>query len=281
MFHVKHAEKVSLKYPLILVHGAGYRDKTLGLNYWSRIPRRLADHGVAVYYGNTDGWASIEQNGEFLKQTILEVLEREGAEKVNIIGHSRGGLEGRYVISVLGMDHAVASLTTISTPHRGVKAMNLALRFPRWFYRLVAFLTDSLFRLIGDRKPDFLTGSRELSERLVRDFNRRCPDRPSVYYQSYAAQMDHFFGDPQYLLTWPLVHWTDGANDGLCPVESAKWGSFRGLVRPKGFFGISHAGIIDAYRIRYQGYGLSNGVTCIDIPDFYLNIVRDLAARGF
>jgi triacylglycerol lipase len=272
MFHVKHAERVSLKYPLVLVHGAGYRDKTFGLDYWARIPRRLADHGAAVYYGNTDAWASIEQNGEFLKRTILEVLEREGAEKVNIISHSRGGLEGRYVISALGMDYAVASLTTISTPHRGVKAMNLALRFPRWFYRLVASWEDSLFRLIGDRKPDFLTSSRELSERLARDFNRRCPDRPSVYYQSYAAQMDYFFGDPQYLLTWPLVLWTDGANDGLCPVESAKWGIFRGVIRPGGFFGISHAGIIDAYRIRYGD---------LDIPAFYLNIVRDLAARGF
>ncbi|MDR2402857.1 MAG: hypothetical protein LBD78_02395 [Spirochaetaceae bacterium] len=269
---MKHSEKVSLKYPLVLVHGAGYRDKTLGLDYWARIPRWLVDHGVTVYYGNTDAWASIEQNGEFLKRTILEVLEKEKVEKVNIIGHSRGGLEGRYVISVLGMDCVVASLTTISTPHRGVKAMNLALRFPQQFYRFIAFLVNSLFRLIGDRKPDFLTSSRELSERLARDFNCRCPDRPSVYYQSYAAQMGSFFSDPQYFLTWPLVLWTDGVNDGLCPVESAKWGIFRGVIRPHGFFGISHAGIIDAYRIRYKD---------IDIPKLYLNIVRDLAARGF
>jgi triacylglycerol lipase len=272
MFHVKHSEKISLKYPLILVHGAGYRDRTFGLDYWARIPQWLADHGVAVYYGNTDAWASVEKNGEFLKETILGVLKKERAERVNIIGHSRGGLEGRYVISVLEMDWAVASLTTISTPHRGLKAVNLALHIPRWFYRFVAFLVNSLFRLIGDRAPDFMTSSRELSERLIRDFNRRCPDKPSVYYQSYAAQMSHFFSDPQYLLTWPLVAMTDGANDGLCPVESAKWGVFRGVIRPGGIFGISHAGIIDAYRTRYKG---------IDIPAWYLNMVRELAVRGF
>ncbi|MDR1948409.1 MAG: hypothetical protein LBQ38_03385 [Spirochaetaceae bacterium] len=265
-------KKIPLRYPVILVHGAGYRDKTLGFDYWARIPKWLAGHGITVYYGRTDGWASIKTNGEILKRTILEVLEREKVEKVNIIGHSRGGLEGRYVISVLGMDYAVASLTTISTPHRGLRAMNLALRFPLWFYRLVAFFADRLYRLIGDREPDFLNSSRELSERLIREFNRRCLDRDSVYYQSYAAQMGHFFSDPQYLLTWPLVIWTDGANDGLCPVESAKWGNFRGIIRPRGLFGISHAGIIDAYRTRYRG---------VDILAFYLNIVRDLAARGF
>ena len=51
-----------LKYPLILVHGLGFRDKTFGINYWGRVPRLLAMEGVKVYFGKTDSWGSIETN---------------------------------------------------------------------------------------------------------------------------------------------------------------------------------------------------------------------------
>ena len=57
--------------------------------------------------------------GEDIKKKILEVIEKTGCEKVNIIAHSKGGLDSRYAISILGMDKYTASLTTISTPHRG------------------------------------------------------------------------------------------------------------------------------------------------------------------
>ena len=59
-----------------------------------------------------------------IKRSILEVLTKTGAEKVNLIAHSKGGMEARYMIKVLGMNTHVASLTTISTPHHGSKTMD-------------------------------------------------------------------------------------------------------------------------------------------------------------
>ncbi len=50
---------------------------------------------------------------------IKEILEETGSDKVNIIAHSKGGLDSRYAISCLGAAPYVASLTTINTPHRG------------------------------------------------------------------------------------------------------------------------------------------------------------------
>jgi triacylglycerol lipase len=191
---------------------------------------------------------------------------------VNILAHSRGGLEARYVIHSLGMAGRVASLTTISTPHRGARAMNVALRYPGWLYRFAAFLVNSCCRMTGDTNPDFYTGSRQLSEKWCRIFNRENPDSPAVYYQSYASMLRYFFGDPAYLLTYVLVKVYDGDNDGLCPVESARWTNFRGVVTTRGCFGISHGGIIDLYRVNYKG---------VDIPGFYLTIVRELAEKGF
>ncbi|MDR2486411.1 MAG: hypothetical protein LBD12_00455 [Clostridiales Family XIII bacterium] len=241
------------------------------IDYWGRIPKALADCGIPVYYGQTDAWGSIESNAECIRGRIGDILRDEGTEKVNIVAHSRGGLEARHAISTLGMAHAVASLTTIATPHHGVKAMNIALGLPLWFYRLVAFVVDRLARLFGDRQPDFFTSSRQLSERCCRRFNECNPDSPDVYCQSYAARMKHCFGDPFYLLMNPFIRLTDGENDGLCPVESAKWGEFQGVVVSQGLRDVSHIGIIDRYGIRYKGW---------DIPSFYVGIVEALARKG-
>ena len=41
--------------------------------------------------------------------------DKEPLEKVIIFAHSMGGLDARYMISVLGAGHRVASLTTIAT----------------------------------------------------------------------------------------------------------------------------------------------------------------------
>lgn len=42
-----------LKYPVLLVHGMGFRDGKY-INYWGRIPAKLEENGCKVYYGNQD-----------------------------------------------------------------------------------------------------------------------------------------------------------------------------------------------------------------------------------
>jgi triacylglycerol lipase len=265
-------KKISLKYPFVLIHGAGYRDKTLGfIDYWGRIPSYLSEHGVRVYYGGTDAWGSIEHNSEIIKNKIAGILEESGVEKVNIIAHSRGGLEARYFISALKMDHAVASLTTVSTPHHGVKAMNIAVKTPDGLYKFISFFVNGWFKILGDKKPDYFTSSRQLSEIYSIEFNKQNPDNESIYYQSYAAEMKYFFSDLNFIIMNPFIQMTDGDNDGLCPVDSAKWGDFRGIVTTQGAFGISHVGIIDTYKVKYKG---------VDILNFYLNIAKELSEKG-
>jgi len=266
-------EKTSLKYPVLFVHGAGFRDKSLGfIDYWGRIPNLFRKNGVVVYYGGTDAWGSIEKNAEILKKKISSIIKEKNTEKVNIFAHSRGGLEARYLISSLNMEHAVASLTTFSTPHHGVKAMNIAIKFPDSVYKFVTFLVNLWFKILGDKKPDFYTSSRQLSQKHCVEFNKNNPNKENVYYQSYAAKMKYFFGDIIYLIMNPFIALTDGVNDGLCPVDSAKWGDFKGIVTTRGIFGISHSGIIDSYRIKYKG---------LNILDLYMNIAKELSEKGF
>ena len=79
----------------------------------------MEKNGATVFYGNQESAASISKCGEELAMRIKEILKETNFEKVNIIAHSKGGLDSRYTLSKCGMDQYVASLTTINTPHRG------------------------------------------------------------------------------------------------------------------------------------------------------------------
>jgi len=282
---------IKLKYPLILVHGAGYRDKNFGINYWGRIPRYLAYEGITFFYAGTGAWGTVESNGELIKKAILAVLAKTGAEKVNILAHSKGGLEARYAISALGMENSVASLTTMSTPHRGVRAMNVALKFPLWLYRFITIFGNLKAKLIGDNASDFFRSSRQLAESWCSVFNRDHPDKGGIYYQSYASVLRFFFGDLMYLITWILVRVFDGPNDGLCPVETAKWGDFRGAVTGRRLLGVSHGGILDLYRLPFRGARIIPPFAGsplppeqrrpLKIPELYVSIIRELAEKGY
>ncbi|MDR3172769.1 MAG: hypothetical protein LBU19_00835 [Treponema sp.] len=268
----ENGQNIILKYPVLLVHGSGFRDKVLGINYWRRIPGEIEKKGIKVYYGGTDAWGSIENNAQILKSKIESIIKETGAGKINIIAHSRGGLEARYLISSLDLCNSIASLTTISTPHRGVKAMNIALHVPDFIYNFAAFFVNLWCKILGDKNPDFYKSSRQLSERECSDFNKINTDKSQVYYQSYAAKMKYFFSDIIYIFLNPFLMITDGENDGLCPVYSAEWGNFKGIITTGGKFGISHSGVIDTYRIKYKG---------MDIPKFYISILEDLSKKGY
>ena len=51
----------STKYPLLLVHGVGFRDFHY-FNYWGRIPRALKKNGARVFYGHQEAWGTVEEN---------------------------------------------------------------------------------------------------------------------------------------------------------------------------------------------------------------------------
>ncbi len=105
------------------------------------------------------------------------------------------------------------------------------------------------------------------------EFNRKYPDSPKVYYQSYASCVKHTLGDG--LLSIPnLLMFLAGAsrNDGLVTTESAKWGNFRKTFVSAGRRGISHGDMIDLKREDYKGF---------DVVEAYVEIVAELKGMGF
>lgn len=54
-----------------------------------------------------------------LAERIHQIINETGCQKVNVIAHSKGGLDMRAAIAFTDVVSYVASLTTINTPHRG------------------------------------------------------------------------------------------------------------------------------------------------------------------
>ena len=266
-----------LKYPVLLVHGMGFRENKI-INYWGRIPKALIEMGCDIYYGYQDSNADIKTNGEHIAKKIEEILAKTGAEKINIIAHSKGGLDSRYAISTLGIGNKVASLTTLSTPHNGSKTVDFFMKFPDALVKIVAFFTDVWFRVLGDKNPNTYSVFHSFTTKGADEFNRATPDFKGVYYQSYAFVMKNPFSDilmcPQNL----FVSLFEGQNDGLLTPDAVKWGNFKGIYSGVGRRGISHCDEIDVRRRRFSeksGEGVS------DIVNLYREIIVDLTKLGF
>lgn len=260
------------KYPILLVHGIFWRDWQL-FNYWGRIPKELKRNGATVYYGKQQSAAPMEIVAGELKRQILQIVAKENCEKVNIIAHSKGGLDARYMISCLGMEEYVASLTTICTPHSGSVLLDKILkRVPDSVLHTVAKRYNSVYKKLGDTEPDFYTGVLDLTTEKCAQFNRTAVNQGNVLYQSFASQMSGFFSAGFPLnIGYSILRRTEGENDGFVSIESSKWGDYLGCFCTKRKRGVSHGDMIDLMRENIRGF---------DVCESYVGIVKRLKARG-
>lgn len=265
------------RYPILMLHGVGFRDLKWPL-YWGRIPNALSGMGAELFYGQQDCWARVEDNAKTVKARIWQILEETGADKLNIIAHSKGGLEARMAASSLGMGGQIASITTIGTPHRGSKTVDRLLKAPDALYHVAALAVDNWIGLIGDTKPDFYAVCRDFSTEYAERFNRENPDVPGVYYQSFAGVMKTPWSDIHLSTANLIVKLFEGDNDGLVSVESARWGETFTLLTGRTNRGVSHYDEIDFRRAPLSAHRGGDGVS--DICDVYRRIVTDLAERG-
>lgn len=260
-----------------MMHGMGFRDDSL-FCYWGRIIGKLKKAGYKIYLGGGDSCGSIESNAKFVAEKFDKILEETGAEKLNIIAHSKGGLEARYLASTLGYGEKIASITTLSTPHNGSKTVDVLMHFPTVLIKIGCVFTNIWFRILGDKKPDTYSAINSFKTASAQKFNSENPDVKGIYYQSYAFVMKHIFSDVFMWLPSLVVWIIEGQNDGLLTPDAAKWTNFRGVVQSNTGRGISHADEVDMRRHRLSKKS-GDGVS--DITDFYLQIVKELDEKGF
>ena len=266
------------KYPIMLIHGIGYKDEDYE-HYWGRIPEFLKKHGAEIYFGNQDAFGNIEHNAAQIKISAEKALAETGADKLNLIAHSKGGIEARFMISRLGMAHRTASLTTLATPHRGILSMDKMKERAGVIYKGLLSFFNLMLIYDGGVKNTSLKAYEQLTADYMNVFNELVCDMPQVYYQSYAFDMKNSWSNPAMGIFYALVKGIEGPNDGLVSVESAKWGDFRGIYSGPGKKGISHPQVVD-----YGMKALTNrrtGGGVVDITDLYWDLVCRLKALGY
>lgn len=261
------------RYPILLVHGVFFRDSNY-FNYWGRIPKELEENGARIYYGNHQSAASVADSARELTQRIRQIVAETGCGKVNIIAHSKGGLDCRYAIAMLGAEQYVASLTTINTPHRGCEFADYLLsKIPQKQQNMVANTYNAALRKIGDPNPDFLAAVYDLTAAACNRMNAAVKDVPTVYYQSVGSRLNVASGGRFPMnFTYQLVNYFDGGNDGLVGEKSFPWGANYQFLTVNGVRGISHGDMIDLNRENFDGF---------DVREFYVQLVHGLKERGF
>lgn len=102
--------------PVILVHG--YVHNRSAFLVMSRALRKAGFrhvHGIN-YNPLKEDMATIAGD---LAAEIDEVLATSGARRVNIVGHSMGGIVARHYVQLLGGYDKVGTVITLGSPHRG------------------------------------------------------------------------------------------------------------------------------------------------------------------
>lgn len=125
-------------YPIVFAHGMGGFDDILGYDYWGD------DWGVFVldpcdgflettcngdintgqksFVASVTPLQSSEQRGYELYQDILGYMASSGAQYINLVGHSQGGIDMRKAAKLLYQNkgrQVVKMGISLSSPHRG------------------------------------------------------------------------------------------------------------------------------------------------------------------
>jgi triacylglycerol lipase len=248
------------RHPIVFCHGMlAYSTLRMqlpeDLNCFSPLGDFLRGRGFRVLFPQVPPTGGVVERAARLREQILNWT----GEPINIIAHSMGGLDARYLVTHLGMAEQVRSLTTVSTPHRGTYLAD-------WFVanfrqRVPLLLAMEAFGVNVD-------GFRDCRLDACRAFNERTPDRPEVRYFSYGGQVSHARVSPGLRRAWNLVMPVEGPNDGMVSVASSRWGQYLGTIHADHF-----AQTPDARFLRPD--------EDFDTLGFYSRLVEDLARRGF
>jgi triacylglycerol lipase len=261
------------------------------------VKAHLAAQGEVVDTPAVDPFNDSDTRGAELLVKVQAFLAQTGAAKVNIIGHSQGGLDARVVANL--RPDLVASVVTVAAPHRGSPIGDVAMK-------LLAdpneqAIVDGLVKLIGAPIYDTIGNATSVTKALylfsqpgITAFNQKHPDSPGVFYASLAGRSQlrgnegdctgdiglpfvaSFYGtvDPMNPLFDPFALTLDGTelyvNDGLVRAKDARWGEWWGCVPA------DHVDEIG--QILGQPPGLGNNWKYLEL---YTQIIAAMRSRGF
>ncbi len=248
------------RHPVVFCHGM-LAFSTLSmhlpkdLNCFSALRPFLRERGFRVLFPQVAPTSGVAARAQQLRDQIT----RWTNEPVNLVAHSMGGLDARYLVTHLGMADRVRSLTTVATPHRGTYLVD-------WFlanYRQRVPLLLALETLGVN-----IDGFRDCRPAACCDFNAQTPDMPQVRYFSYGGAVSQVHVTPVLRRAWSLLTAMEGPNDGMVSTASARWGEYLGTLHADHFAQTPDKTFVHPKED-------------FDALGFYVRLLEDLARKGF
>ncbi|MBF0204134.1 MAG: hypothetical protein HQK67_07420 [Desulfamplus sp.] len=149
------------KYPIVLAHGIAMNDIPNAIEYFNGVKKRLESKGATVFIAQVDKIAATGTKAyQFANYLNTQVYPR-GYAKVNIIGHSHGGIYPKYAMKFSSYKSPkygtktwslsptkVASMTQIDSPNQGTPVADFALGANGIVNGLVGTGVDTLYTTI-------------------------------------------------------------------------------------------------------------------------------------
>jgi len=292
------ATKPDIPSPLILAHGFSGFHNIGPIDYFYGVEPALVKDGHNVFITTVDPYNSSYIRGEQLRIQVEDILAQTGAKHANLVCHSQGGLDCRYVAHMLG--GRIGAVVMVSTPNHGDPVADVALG------AIPGPAKDALFSLLelfgkvildpnGKPDSDAQASLVAMSTAGVAEFNKVITDHPDVKYFSLGGRANGVLGDidcgspnelgwvsewdtktdATSLLMQPTAAILNAStsivpvNDGLVTVNSARWGTFLGCLP---------ADHIQQVCQIANNQKTSSGFYCVD---FYRTLANWLVERGF
>jgi triacylglycerol lipase len=115
------------RHPIVIVAGT-YASGPIADVAYGPLATRLRNDGYPVHIFDLPnlGFDDIAVTSNVLRQVVDNVLASTGSDKVDLIGHSQGGLVARHYVKYRGGDTTVDSLISLGSPHYGTIEANIA-----------------------------------------------------------------------------------------------------------------------------------------------------------
>ena len=106
--------------PVLLIHG--YAEDAAVWKKWEDMLRKDGIQFFTVTFKDSDDkCGSAEQHAKELEKRVQDIKQQSGTQKINIVGHSKGGLDARVFLDITDTKD-VANLIMIGTPNAGSPA---------------------------------------------------------------------------------------------------------------------------------------------------------------
>ena len=257
------------RYPVVLLHGFGALANLMQGGVLHSEAMHLRARGIHAYAPHANPYDTVAVRCATWDAHLRRAQEETGAERLNVIGFSSGGLDARFLAREMGWAGRFASVVTVSTPHRGTPLARFVLERPerlkRWAVGVMDFVGRAAYELAP---PASEAALEELSpEGVAAAFPPEAlvPDAWCASFVGRAGKGTRVPITPSLAVPNRVIHRASGVNDGIVPTDGGWWGE--------------RLGTLDADHARQIGLHFLND-SGFDSRRFFLSICERLRAKG-